>query len=558
MCGIWALFGMASHTSIHSNTSFTKIHHRGPDAWRIEFDRRVLNACIGFHRLSIVDCLYGMQPMKLHQFPHLSLLCNGELYNCQRLREQFDFSYETKCDVECILHLYVAGGIENVVANLDGVFAFCIIDAEKQRVHCARDPFGVRPLFRLYSETGVLGISSEAKGLVDMRSELNGAAYKLEPFPPSHFETYEIDPEGSCKLLEKKRYYTIGETPPFKPFVPHTSLRGKDVKQNIRTLLTAAVRKRLMADRRIGCLLSGGLDSSLIAALTVKLAKEEKLPYKIQTFAIGMEDSPDIVAARKVAAHIGSEHHEVSFTTEDVRQALDKVVFHLETADITTVRASVGMYLVSKYIKEHTDTTVVLSGEGADELAQGYIYFRDAPSSEAAHEESVRLLSDIYLYDGLRADRTTSAFSLEMRVPFLDLQFTSYFLGLSPNSKRPQGGVEKHLLRSAFSDTGLLPDAILWRHKEAFSDGVTSKKRSLFEVIQELVESRVSGDALREAATKYTHCPPRTKEALYYRTVFEKHYADLASSFMPYYWMPRWIQVDDPSARFISHYSADD
>nr|CAD7414768.1 unnamed protein product [Timema poppensis] len=163
MCGIWALFGLSTHTSIHSNSSFTKIHHRGPDAWRIEFDNRVKNSCIGFHRLSIVDCLYGMQPMKLHQYPYLSLLCNGEIYNCHRLREQFDFKYETNCDVECILHLFAAGGVENIVKNLDGVFAFILIDAKEGRVHCGRDPYGVRPLFRLYSEIGVLGVCSEAK-----------------------------------------------------------------------------------------------------------------------------------------------------------------------------------------------------------------------------------------------------------------------------------------------------------------------------------------------------------------------------------------------------------
>nr|CAD7572275.1 unnamed protein product [Timema californicum] len=384
MCGIWALFGLSTHTSIHSNSSFTKIHHRGPDAWRIEFDNRVKNSCIGFHRLSIVDCLYGMQPMKLHQYPYLSLLCNGEIYNCHRLREQFDFKYETNCDVECILHLFAAGGVENIVKNLDGVFAFILIDAKEGRVHC--------------------------------------------------------------------------------------DLQKKSVTGNIRTLLTASVKKRLMAERRIGCLLSGGLDSSLVAALTVQLAKEANLPYKIQTFAIGMEDSPDIVAARKVAAHIGSEHHEVFFTAEDVIQALDAVLYHLETADITTVRASVGMYLLSRYIKESTDSTVILSGEGADELAQGYIYFRDAPSPTDAHTESLRLLKDIYLYDGLRADRTTSAFSLELRVPFLDLQFSSYYLSLPEETRQPQGGVEKHLLRSAFSNTSLLPHDILWRHKEAFSD----------------------------------------------------------------------------------------
>lgn len=213
--------------------------------------------------------------------------------------------------------------------------------------------------------------------------------------------------------------------------------------------------------------------------------------------------------------------------------------------------------LISRYIKRNTETTVIFSGEGADELAQGYIYFRDAPGSLEAHEESIRLLRDIYLYDGLRADRTTSAFSLELRVPFLDLQFTHYYLSLDAGLRQPQGGVEKHLLRAAFADSGLLPANILWRHKEAFSDGVTSVKKPLFRIVQEAVESKVEDKELEEASQPYPHCTPRTKEALYYRRVFETHYGGQGEKFAPYYWMPRWVKgIDDPSARFIKHYAA--
>ncbi|XP_069690167.1 asparagine synthetase [glutamine-hydrolyzing] isoform X1 [Periplaneta americana] len=556
MCGIWALFGLETHTSVHSNTSFSKIAHRGPDAWRIEFDQKVKNAVVGFHRLEIVDCLYGMQPMKLHQYPHLALLCNGEIYNCKRLKEQFGFKYETNCDVECILHLYAAGGIEHAARNLDGVFAFCIVDTNKRHVYLGRDPYGVRPLFRLHTDNGILGISSEAKGLIELSHELDGAVWKLEPFPPGCVEEYEVKENSRTKVVMKKSFYNIGDRPYFKPLVPYESLSDKDIHANIRTLLTAAIRKRLMADRRIGCMLSGGLDSSLVAALLVKLAKEENIPYKIQSFAIGMGDSPDIVAARQVAQHIGTEHHEVSFTPEDVISVLDKVIYHLETPDITTIRASIGMYLISRYIKQNTDTTVVFSGEGADEVAQGYIYFRDAPSADVAHADSLRLLKDIYLFDGLRADRTTAAHSLELRVPFLDLQFTNYYLGLPAAMRQPQGGVEKHLLRSAFDSTDLLPKSILWRHKEAFSDGVASAKKSLFQVIQELVDSRLNEDALEKAPKRFPHCTPITKESLYYREVFEKSFPE-QSHFVPYFWMPRWIDVKDPSARFISHYAAD-
>jgi len=311
-----------------------------------------------------------------------------------------------------------------------------------------------------------------------------------------------------------------------------------------------------MSNRRIGCLLSGGLDSSLISALLVKLSNEQRLPYKVQSFAIGMGNSPDILAARKVAEHIQSEHHEISFTEEDVIDVIENVIYHLETCDITTIRASIGMYLISKYIKTNTNTTVIFSGEGADELAQGYIYFRDAPTPDAANEDSLRLLRQIYLYDGLRADRSTSAYSLEIRVPFLDQQFTSYYLGLPGEMRRPQDGVEKHLLRSAFSNTGLLPDEILWRHKEAFSDGVAAVKRSLFQIIQDWAEDKISDLDLQNASDKYPHLTPKTKEAYFYRETFEKYYGGQCPKLTPAYWMPRWTNVTDPSARFLKHYAA--
>lgn len=214
------------------------------------------------------------------------------------------------------------------------------------------------------------------------------------------------------------------------------------------------------------------------------------------------------------------------------------------------------MYLISRYIKQNTDTTVVFSGEGADELAQGYIYFRDAPDSKTAHEESMRLLSDIYLYDGLRADRTMAAHSLELRAPFLDLQFTNYYLSIDPELRQPKNGVEKFLIRKAFDGMDLLPDKILWRHKEAFSDGVASVKKSLFTILQEIIDKRMKDDILENCG--YDHCSPITKESLYYREVFEKAFPGQAKSFMPYFWMPKWTNVKDPSARFISHYNAND
>lgn len=494
--------------------------------------------------------------MFLHcRYPLVTLICNGEIYNFKRLGTQFEFQYETSCDVEAIIQLYGKFGIKKAAQHLDGVFAFALIDKAKHRVYFVRDPYGVRPLFRLENADDIVAVCSEAKGLVDLGHELRSRC-KITPFPPRTIAEYELLKNGKVRFIKEEPFYQIGEKPSFEPFVKYESLAPANVLQNIRTLLTASVKKRLMSDRRIGCLLSGGLDSSLIAALLVKLAKDEGLPYKIQSFAVGMGESPDIIAARQVANHIGTEHHEVLFTPEDVTEVLDSVLYHLETADITTTRASVGMYFVAKYIQDNTNTIVLFSGEGADELAQGYIYFRDAPSPEAAHQESVRLLSDIYLYDGLRADRTTAAHSLELRVPFLDLQFTNYFLSLPQELRQPQNGIEKYLLRSAFDTEDLLPKNILWRHKEAFSDGVTTVKRSLFNIIQDWVDERIDDEALKRAPQTFSHCPPSTKESLYYRMVFEKKFPGCAENFMPYFWMPRWTNVADPSARFIKHYAA--
>lgn len=524
--------------------------HRGPDAWRIDQDAREPLAIVGFQRLAIVDGLHGMQPMRLHSYPRVTLVCNGEIYNCKRLQKQHDYPYETNCDVEAIIHTYQNFGIAETVRKLDGVFAFCLIDGEKKKVHIARDPYGVRPLFKFQDpENGTLAICSEAKGLIGLKQK-GSESSTLGQFPPGHVETWSILESGQVEVEHTEQYFKPGMPPQFVPFVSEDDLAKLNVYEKTAHLLEAACRKRLMSDRRIGCLLSGGLDSSLITALVVKLAKECNLPYKIQTFAIGMGESPDLIAARTVADYLGTEHHEVTFDENDVRQALDNVIYHLESYDITTTRASLPMYLLAKYVKENTDSTVIFSGEGADEVAQGYIYFRDAPSASAGHDESVRLLSDIYLYDGLRADRTTSAFSLELRVPFLDIQFTNHYLSIDPKLRHPQNGVEKHLLRSSFAKSGLLPDSILWRHKEAFSDGVASVKKSLFTTIGEIIAER-----LTDENKQYPGLQATTTESKYYRYVFEKSFPG-QHNFTPYYWMPKWVQVSDPSARFIKHYAA--
>eukprot|EP00117_Sycon_ciliatum_P018494 scpid48471/ scgid17079/ Asparagine synthetase [glutamine-hydrolyzing]; Glutamine-dependent asparagine synthetase len=551
MCGIWALFGEFGDISeIHCQCM--KLTHRGPDAWRLERIGGLPKSCIGFHRLSICSPLTGMQPLQVTHYPQVWLLYNGEIYNAPDLVKEYDLPWERGVDGEVIIHLYKKFGFEKMVTLLDGVFACTVIDVENRFVGVVRDLFGVRPLFHIMDEErGVLALSSEAKGLADMKKIGSQAKW----FPPGHFRTFRIetDTERVVPTCDYTRYNEIGGLDYTR--IPRVTLQDGDILGNIRALLKDAVKKRLMADRRIGCMLSGGLDSSLVTALMVECAKEQGLSYPIQTFSIGMEGSPDVLAARKVAAHLGTEHHEVRFTPQEGCEAVREVVRHLESYDITTVRASVGMYLVSKYIKDNTDTTVVFSGEGADELCQGYIYFHKAPSADEADVESRRLLQDLYMYDVLRSDRTTSAHSLEVRVPFLDRYFTSYILSLDKAARQPIENIEKHLLRTAFTNTGLLPEEILWRPKEAFSDGVSSTKKgqSWFELLQAFVEERVSDSDMAQAKATYPFNTPLTKEAFYYRHLFEEHYSGL-EHFIPYFWMPRWTNATDPSARTLTHY----
>ncbi|XP_047238820.1 asparagine synthetase [glutamine-hydrolyzing] isoform X2 [Girardinichthys multiradiatus] len=558
MCGIWALFGSDECLSVQC-TCAMKIAHRGPDAFRFENVNGFTSCCFGFHRLAIVDPLHGMQPLRVKTFPYLWLCYNGEIYNHQTLKTQFDFDCQTQMDGEVLLHLYDRFGIKKMASLLDGVFAFILLDTANRKVHLGRDTYGVRPLFKFLADDGFLAVCSEAKGLTQITHSIETTA-TIVPFLPGHFEVFDLKLNGKVQSIQFEQFHCCTREPAHALYDTVEGLSSgvdkETVKRNIRSLFENAVRKRLMAHRRIGCLLSGGLDSSLVAAMLLKLSKEEKLPYSIQTFSIGSEDSPDVIAAEKVAAHIGSEHHKVEFTAEEGIKAVEDVIFHLETYDITTIRASVGMYLVSKYIKEKTDSVVIFSGEGSDELTQGYLYFHKAPSAKAGAEDSVRLLKELFLFDVLRADRTTAAHGLELRVPFLDHRFTAYYLSLPEKMRTPKDGVEKHLLRDSFKGQNLIPDEILWRRKEAFSDGVMSEKKSWYTCLQEHLYSLVNDDQMEKAEKTFPHIPPKTKEAYYYRQVFEKFYPGQAK-WLSHYWMPRWISATDPSARTLSFYKPD-
>eukprot|EP00057_Strongylocentrotus_purpuratus_P029392 XP_011683866.1 PREDICTED: asparagine synthetase [glutamine-hydrolyzing] [Strongylocentrotus purpuratus] len=550
MCGIWALFGgswspKTSEQVARLISSASKVSHRGPDGFRFEHLPDVPNCpCfMGFHRLNIVGGSYWMQPMRLKKYPHLWLMYNGEIYNYKKIQSAYGFSYETEVDGEAIIHLFLKGGAHFAASMLDGVFAFCILDTSKKQIQSA---YG-------------FSCETEVDGEAIIHLFLKGGA---------HFAASMLDGVFAFCILDtsKKQIHLGRDTYGIKPLftsTPNDSLLlcseakvglSDDVLSHIRRLFVDAVRKRLMSTRRIGCLLSGGLDSSLVAAVVSEALREQPRGYSLQTFSVGMEGSPDIAAARKVAAHIGSEHHEIPFTIPEGIAAVRDVIYTLETFDIMSIRPSIAMHFLLKYIREQTDTVVVFSGEGSDELAQGYLYFHKQPNPEAGDAESRRLLRDLYMYDVLRADRISSVHGLEIRVPFLDHLFTSYYLSLPAALRRPINGIEKFLIRKSFDDGVVLPDEILWRTKEGFTDGVSSVEKSWYVILAEHFEEQITDSMLNEAPTKFPFVTPTTKESYYYRMVFEEFFPGRAE-WTPYMWMPRWVDAKDPVGRALKHYA---
>jgi len=327
----------------------------------------------------------------------------------------------------------------------------------------------------------------------------------------------------------------------------------EEICNNIRDLLTKSVEKRMMSEREIGCLLSGGLDSSLISALVSKNMKANG--KKLKTFSIGMEGSPDLEYAKKVAEHIDSEHHVVQLTSQEFLDAIETVIYNIESYDTTTVRASVGNYLVSKYIRENTNCKVVFNGDGADEVCMGYVYNQNAPSDEEFYYENIRLLREIHYFDVLRSDRSISSNGLEPRTPFLDKDFVEYYMNIEPEHKRfgKNNKPEKYLLRKAFEESGLLPDEVLWRHKCAFSDGVSSIENSWHKTLKQFVDSQLSDEEFELIKKNTEHCKPILKESAFYRKIYESYYGEHVA-LIPHFWMPRWTNVTDPSARELSNY----
>ena len=500
---------------------FDKTISRGPDDSRIIDTGKGL---LGFHRLSIMGLTPdGMQPFELDGS---YVVCNGEIYGYEKIKEELSKKYKFKSgsDCEILLPMYREYGT-GMFAMLDAEFALIIFDGKTGKYIAARDPIGIRPLFYGYDKKGVILFASEAKNLV-------GMCDRVMPFPPGH---YYIDGKfvQYCDIADVKE-------------ICRDSL--ETVCEKIHDKLIAGVEKRLVADAKVGFLLSGGLDSSLVCAIA---AKKSDMPIK--TFAIGMsEDAIDLKYAKQVADYIGSDHTEVIMTKEQVLSELDKVVSILGTYDITTIRASMGMYLLCKWIHENTDIRVLLTGEISDELF-GYKYTDFAPSPEEFQKESQKRVRELYMYDVLRADRCISVNSLEARVPFGDLDFVKYVMSVDPAKKMNVYGKGKYLLRHAF-EGDYLPHDILYREKAAFSDAVG---HSMVDYLKENANSYYTDSEFEKIKKKYTHAVPFTKESLLYREIFEKYYPG-QSDMVVDFWMPNksWkgCDVNDPSARVLSNY----
>ena len=525
MCGFAVYTGSDMMDKLLFASEFNKIKYRGPDNSLIrDFGKQ---GWMGFHRLSIMDVSSnGNQPLV---YKNINLVCNGEVYNYPQLREKYELHYEfqSTSDCEVIIPLYLDKGIKETVCSLDAEFVFVIYDSVKNKYLAARDPIGIRPLFYGYSAQGEIMFASEMKAL-------HAICEEIKPFPPGYYYDGE---EFIC-------YRDISKV---EAFVQHDL---DEIFQNINEKLTQGIEKRLHADVPVGFLCSGGLDSSLVCAVAAKMLKRP-----IKTFAVGIEGDPiDTKYARIVADYLGADHTEVLFTKQDIFDNLSALIYNIETWDITTIRASVGMYLICKYISENTDVKVLMTGEIADEIF-GYKYTDFAPSPEAFQQEAEKRIREIHLYDVLRADRSISSCGLEARVPFGDLDFVDYVMRIPPEKKMNNTGIGKYLLRKAF-EGDYLPQEILYRQKAAFSDAVG---HSCVDNLKAYAEEMYSSDDLAKAAEKYPYSTPFSKESMMYRDVFEKHFPG-RSGLIKDFWMPNkeWknCNVNDPSARVLPNYGA--
>ena len=547
MCGIVSIFNIQEQTPELRQKALRmsqKIRHRGPD-WSGIYTGG--SAILCHERLSIVDPESGKQPLFSPDKKQV-LAVNGEIYNHQDIRRRYAgrYQFQTGSDCEVILALYRDRGID-FLEELSGIFAFALYDAERDEFLIARDPIGVIPLYIGYDDDGKVYVASELKAL-------EGQCRRYEPFLPGHY--YWSREPGMKRYCRRDwfSYDAVKDNP--------ASVRG------IHDALEDAVRRQLMSDVPYGVLLSGGLDSSVISAIAEKYSERRiedggrgKAWWpRLHSFAVGLKGAPDLAKAKLVADHIGTVHHEINYTIQEGLDAIRDVIYFIETYDVTTVRASTPMYLLARVIKS-MGIKMVLSGEGADEIFGGYLYFHKAPSARAFHEETVRKLSKLYLYDCLRANKSLSAWGVEGRVPFLDKEFLDVAMRTNPEAKMcPGRTIEKRIVREAFAD--LLPDAVAWRQKEQFSDGVGY---SWIDTLKKITADQVSDEQMAHAAERFPINPPRNKEEYYYRSIFAEHFpSDSAALSVPSVpsvacstaealaWDESFRGLNDPSGRAVA------
>jgi asparagine synthase (glutamine-hydrolysing) len=545
MCGIFFILGRYKFGS-QRTTKFIEasksIIERGPDNTTISYDDK---SFMCFQRLKVNDLTdAGNQPM-FHD--EVFLLCNGEIYNHEALKSEYYLDCKSHSDCEVVLMLYLKlkewystkEAVMMLPQLLDGEFAFVIYDKKEGWVHICRDPHGVRPLF-WYNSGDEIGVCSELKGIHTLNGEL------ASQFPSGHICSVKVDSLGNGEDTMMQQYH--------EHEVQYKTGTVEEVAlKTIRKNFTNAVKKRLMSDRPICSLLSGGLDSSLVSAILAR----EIAPKQLTTFSIGIQGSSDLIYAKKVADHIGSIHHAVELREEEFLEAIEETIRIIESYDITSVRASVGNYLISKYIADNTDFKVVYNGDYSDEVCGGYMYFKKAPSGDAFHKECCRLVKDICFFDSLRSDRTISSQGLEARVPFSDKDFVTHYMSIDPKLRMSHDKIEKYMLRKAFDGIDLLPHEVLFRSKVAFSDGVSNLDRSWHTIIKQYIGMHVTDTEFMQERGKYAFNAPETKEAYYYRKVFEQHYPN-SQHVIPYMWLPKWCgDIRDPSARELEFYEED-
>ena len=547
MCGIVCAFDLKQDSELLRPQILEmskQLRHRGPDWSGIYSNNK---AILGHERLAIVDPASGKQPL-YSQDETIVLAANGEIYNHLELRKQFEGKYEfkTESDCEVILALYQEKGAD-FVDDLNGIFAFAIYDSKQDSYFIARDHMGIIPLYMGWDKDGTFYVASELKAL-------EGVCAKIELFPPGHYMKRGDSAPTQWYHRDWVDFDTVKDNP--------TSI------EDLHDALSDAVHRQLMSDVPYGVLLSGGLDSSITSALAKKFSSkrvesddtQEAWWPQLHSFSVGLEGSPDLAAAKKVSEHIGSIHHEVVFTIQEGLDAIKDVIYHLETYDITTVRASTPMFLMARSIKSH-GIKMVLSGEGADELFGGYLYFHKAPSAEEFHKETVRKLDKLHQYDCLRANKSLAAWGIEGRVPFLDKEFIDVAMRINPQDKMiNKERMEKWVVRKAFED--YLPESVAWRQKEQFSDGVGY---SWIDTLKQVVEAAVTDDQMDNAHFRFPLQTPQNKEEFYYRTIFEEHFpSDAAALSVPSVpsvacstpialeWDEAFKNQNDPSGRAVA------